>query len=75
MIFQIIIYGLIPVKSVRLSYDFNKIPVVRKLTIRVLTFIFLVSPTKIKLFPNILNQCVREPVRESVLCNETVGTC
>ena len=60
MISQIIIYGLIPVKSVRLSYNFDKIPVVRKFTITVLTLIFLVSPMKIKLFPNILNLCVLE---------------
>jgi len=31
MIFQIIIYVLVPVKSVRISYNFNKIPVVKKI--------------------------------------------
>jgi len=62
MISQIIIssYGLITVKSVI-------IPAVRKFTIKILTFIFLGPPIKVKLFPNILNQRVRKPVRE--LCS------
>ena len=31
MVPQIIIYGLIPVKSVRISYNINKIPVLKKI--------------------------------------------
>ena len=75
MIFQIIIYGLIPVKSVRLIYNFNKILVVTKFTLSVLTSIFLVSPIKIKFFPSILNQFVRKLMREPVPSNDRAGTC
>ena len=46
----------------------------RKFTVLILAFIFVVSPIKIILFPNTVNQHVRKPVREFELSNEAWGT-
>jgi Na+-transporting NADH:ubiquinone oxidoreductase subunit NqrB len=53
--FQIIFYALIPVKSIGLNCNFNKLPVMRKLTVIILVLAFLVSPIKVTLFPNVIN--------------------
>jgi hypothetical protein len=47
---------------------------VRKFT-AIIVFISLVLPTKIIIFPNIINQCVRKSVREFGLSNENPGNC
>ena len=60
--FQIVLYDLVPVKSVRLICNFNKLPIVRKFTI-------------IIFYPNILNPYVREPVSKSGLSNDIPVNC
>ena len=61
---------LIPVKCVRPNCNFNNLVVVRKFTVIILGFIFVVSPVKVVS----LYQCMRKPVREFELSNETWGT-
>jgi hypothetical protein len=69
----------VPIKFIS---SVNKLSVVGKFFITIiiiiiimLVFTFLLSSLKIILFPNIVNQCVRKPVRESALSNTTPGNC
>jgi hypothetical protein len=50
----------------------NRITVVGNFII-IFSCIFLVSPIKITNFPDIVNHCVRKPVREFGLSNESAG--
>jgi hypothetical protein len=73
--FQTLVNAFIPVTFVRLVFNFNKLLVVRKFAIIILASIFRVSPINIILFPNMVSQYVRKPLREFGLPNETLGNC
>ena len=53
--FQILVYAFIPVKFVKLNFNFNKLLVARKFAVVIFALMFLVSAIKIILFPNIVS--------------------
>jgi hypothetical protein len=53
--FYVIVYALIPVKSVGFNCSFDKLPEMRKFIIMILVFAFLVSSIKVILFQNVIH--------------------
>ena len=61
--FQILVSVFIPVKFVRLYFNFNKLLIVRKCAIIILAFIFcFVSPKNIIIFPNIVKSVCKKTI-------------